>query len=719
MANLLFLIPLLPLAAFVVNILAGRGYLRDRAHLVAAPAVFGSWLLSIAAFVYIARNDHPLRQHLFRWIPSGSFDVEVSLFVDQLTAVMLLVVTTVGFLVHVYSTGYMHGDGGYYRFFAYLPLFVFSMLMLVLADNLLLLFVFWEAVGLCSFLLIGFWYKRRAAGNAAKKAFIVNRIGDLGFGLGIMLTFWTFDTINFWGEEGIFAQAERGVGGDGTMTAIALLLFLGACGKSAQFPLHVWLPDAMEGPTPVSALIHAATMVTAGIYMVARSHTLFERSETALLVVAIVGAFTALMAATIAIAQNDIKRVVAYSTVSQLGFMAFALGTGAWIAAIFHLMTHAFFKGLLFLGCGSVIHGMHEEQNIQRMGNLRKYMPITFWTFLVAALANAGVVPLAGFWSKDEIIVGAWISEYQPIGKIVAIVGLGAAFLTSLYMFRLVFLTFFTRERFDTATVHPHESPRSMALPLVLLAVPAALIGFVGFPPEDGPLHHFLEPVFESGAAAEAPGPEGPNAEGGTEAAAPYTLLAQDGAGTPAGEAGADDHGAEEGDHGAEGAGAGAAADEEHGEEDGAALGGEAHGEEAHHVSTATTLTFGALSTLVALGGIAAAYLAYVAGVINPVAVAARFRPLYQFFLNKWYFDELYDRLFVQPSRGLAMLFWRVVDIGIIDATVNGIAVGIGAISQRLRHVQTGLVANYALAIALGMVVLVGTYLTLYSDLFR
>ncbi|MEJ7762997.1 MAG: NADH-quinone oxidoreductase subunit L, partial [Thermomicrobiales bacterium] len=348
MADLLFLIPLLPLVAFVINILAGRGAIRDRAHWVAAPAVFGSWLLSIFVLLDLAANEEPLRQHLFTWIPAGDFTVEVNLFADQLTAVMLLVVTTVGLLVHVYSIGYMRGDGGYYRFFSYLPLFVFSMLMLVLADDYLLMFVFWEAVGLCSYFLIGFWFKRRSAANAARKAFIVNRIGDLGFGLGIMLTFWTFGTLAFHGEEGVFARVDEVSGG--TLTAIALLLFLGACGKSAQFPLHVWLPDAMEGPTPVSALIHAATMVTAGIYMVARSYTIFAASETAMLVVAIIGAFTAFMAATIALVQNDIKRIVAYSTLSQLGYMAFALGTGAWVAAIFHLMTHAFFKGLLFLG---------------------------------------------------------------------------------------------------------------------------------------------------------------------------------------------------------------------------------------------------------------------------------------------------------------------------------------------------------------------------------
>ncbi|MBA3644036.1 MAG: NADH-quinone oxidoreductase subunit L, partial [Chloroflexia bacterium] len=465
MEQYLYLIPLLPFLAFLINLLWGRSLIRDRAHWVAVPAVFLSWLFSVFVFFEIRDNEEPLRQHLFRWIPAGDFNVDVTLYADQLTAIMLLVVTTVGFLVHVYSIGYMHGDGGYYRFFAFLPLFVFSMLMLVLADNFLLLFVFWEGVGLCSYLLIGFWFKRRSAINAARKAFVVNRIGDLGFGLGIMWIFAALGTIDFYGEDGVFARVPDLA--TGTVTGIALLLFLGACGKSAQFPLHVWLPDAMEGPTPVSALIHAATMVTAGIYMVARTHAIFEISDTAMLVVALIGAFTALMAATIGLVQNDIKRVVAYSTLSQLGYMAFALGTGAWVAAIFHLMTHAFFKGLLFLGAGSVIHGMHEEQDIQKMGGLRRYMPITFWTFVVASLANAGVVPFAGFWSKDEIILGSWISDHQPIGKVVAVVGLVAAFLTGLYMFRLVFLTFTGKPRFDTAHLQPHESPSSMAVPLI------------------------------------------------------------------------------------------------------------------------------------------------------------------------------------------------------------------------------------------------------------
>jgi len=688
MERWLFLIPLLPLLAFVVNILLGRGYIRNNAHWVAAPAVFGSFLLSCLALLAVRDDGAPLRQHLFRWIPAGDFTVDVTLYVDQLTAVMLLVVSSVGFLVHVYSIGYMHGDGGYYRFFAYLPLFVFSMLMLVLAENFLLLFVFWEGVGLCSYFLIGFWFKRRSASDAARKAFIVNRIGDLGFGLGIMWIFSAFGTIAFYGEEGVFARV--GEVSEGTITGIALLLFLGACGKSAQFPLHVWLPDAMEGPTPVSALIHAATMVTAGIYLIARANPIVGQSPTAMTVIATIGAFTALMAATIGLFQNDIKRVVAYSTLSQLGYMALALGTGAWVAAIFHLITHAFFKGLLFLGSGSVIHGMHEEQDIRRMGGLRKYMPVTFWTFLAAALANAGIVPFAGFWSKDEIILGAWISEIQPIGRIVSVVAIVSAFLTGLYMFRLVILVFFGKERFDTAHLHPHESPPSMAVPLLILAVPSVIIGFVGFPPEEGPLHRFLEPVF-AGEANEPPG---------VEVASLYAMPSRQDT---------EEAVTEEGE---------GAAGEDHAEE--GAAGAATEGE--HHVTTGTKLLFAAISTIVAVAGVFVAYTIY-HGATTAAQIEARDRrlggPAYQFIFDKWRWDELYDRLFVQPSRNLATMLWQVVDIGLIDATVNGVATGIGAVSQRLRHVQTGLVANYALAIALSMVVMVGVYLGLFSNLFR
>ncbi|MEA2515578.1 MAG: NADH-quinone oxidoreductase subunit [Thermomicrobiales bacterium] len=684
MADYLFLIPLLPLAAFAINFLFGRRYIRNNAHWIAAPAVFGSWLLSLLVLLDVRDKDHAISQHLFTWIPSGDFNIDVNLYVDQLTAVMLMVVTTVGFLVHVFSVGYItdqryhpHGDEvapkdpRYFLFFAYLPLFVFSMLMLVLADNYLLMFVFWEAVGLCSYLLIGFYFWRRSAVNAAKKAFIVNRVGDLGFGLGIMWTFAAMGTLSFYGDHGVFAQASSGAIATGTLTGIALLLFTGACGKSAQFPLHVWLPDAMEGPTPVSALIHAATMVTAGIYMVARSHSIFLDSGVALWTVATIGAFTAFMAATIALTQDDIKRVVAYSTLSQLGYMAAGLGTGVFTSSIFHLMTHAFFKGLLFLGCGAVIYAMLHEQNIWKMGGLRRFLPITYWTFLIAAAANSGVFPLAGFWSKDELIVGAWTSPTLPSwGKVIAIVLLASAVLTALYMFRLVFIVFHGKPRFDAAHFRPKEPPAIMTVPLILLAIPSAVVGFLGFPPDDGPLHHFLSPVFASHDASEP--------AHGTETASLYTLQ-----------------------------------DEEHPAE---SEEGAAH---AHVISNTTKVTFGILSTVGALLGIFIAYLAYIKGTINPAALSARYSGLYLFLKEKWRWDELYDRVFVRPSKAAAMFFWRVVDVEIIDGTVNGIAVGIGAISQRLRHVQTGLVANYALAIALGMVVMVGVYLAAFSNLFR
>ncbi|HEV2527557.1 MAG TPA: NADH-quinone oxidoreductase subunit L [Thermomicrobiales bacterium] len=690
MADLLFLIPLLPLTASAVVLLFGRTVLGDRSHLLSTASVLGSWILSLAVAINLYRTEEPIHQELFRWIPSGAFDSRVSLFADQLTGVMLIVVTTVGLLVHIYSAGYMKGDPGMYRFFAYLPLFVFSMLMLVLADNFLLMFVFWEAVGLCSYLLISFYFRRRSANNAAKKAFIVNRVGDLGFGLGIMLIFWTFGTISFWGEDGVFAQVPEAAAG--TITLIALLLFLGAMGKSAQFPLHTWLPDAMEGPTPVSALIHAATMVTAGIYLVARSQSIFLASDTAMLIVAIIGAFTAFMAATIAITQNDIKRVVAYSTLSQLGYMTLALGTGAWMAAIFHLVTHAFFKGLLFLGAGSVIHGMHDQQDIRVMGGLKKYMPVTYWTFLAAALANAGVIPLAGFWSKDEIIVSAWLSSYQPIGTIVSIVAIVSAFLTSLYMFRLVFKVFHGKPNFDPEVVRPHESPKVMTLPLIALAIPTLLIGFIGVPPENGLYHRYVEPVFYDMAAAEHHDEDAPVAGESAETAPVATgveTVAFDA--IPAGEVTSQSY----------------------------VVAGHDGPYEPHHVSTSTTIIFGIISTIAALGGIAVAWLAYIRGSINPASVARRSPRLYDLSYRKWYFDEIYDTLFVRPLRALARFLWRVVDIDIIDAMVNGVASGLGAISQRLRHVQTGLVANYALAIALGMVLLVGIYLTAFSSLFR
>ena len=409
--------------------------------------------------------------------------------VDTLTGVMLLVVGVIGMLVHYYSIGYMHGDEGYYRFFAYLNLFMFAMFVLILADNYVLLFLGWEGVGLCSYLLISFWFGKKSASQAGKKAFLVNRVGDFGFTLGMFLIFTATGTLQF---TGVFAQSEEIAAG--TLLWICLLLFTGAIGKSAQFPLHVWLPDAMEGPTPVSALIHAATMVNAGVYMVARSYPLFLQSHTAMLVVMGVGAFTAIYAAYIAITQNDIKKVIAYSTVSSLGFMFLALGAGAWVAGVFYLFAHGFFKGLMFLCSGSVIHAMGGEQDMRKMGGLRKKIPITFWTMLVGALAMVGIIPFAGFWAKDEIIGAAFLKGYYLVWAVAMVTVL----LTGIYVFRLIFMTFWGESRAEPEVqLHIHESPPVMTVPLIMLAIPAALLGlFVGLPPEGGWLHRFLEPVF-------------------------------------------------------------------------------------------------------------------------------------------------------------------------------------------------------------------------------
>ncbi len=691
MSQYLFLIPLLPLLAFIINLIFGR-YLGTTAAWIAIPAVFASFLLSLAVFADINGSGEPLRQAVYTWVNAGDFHIGIDLYVDQLTAVMLIVVTSVGFLVNVYSRGYMAGDTSYARFFAYLPFFVFSMLMLVLADNFLLLFFFWEGVGLASYLLIGFWFTRRSAAAAAQKAFIVNRVGDLAFGLGLMWIFYQFGSLQM---REVFAAVPAAPAA--VVTGIALLLFGGACGKSAQFPLHVWLPDAMEGPTPVSALIHAATMVTAGIYLVVRSNIFYQYSPDAMLVVALIGGFTAFMAGTIALAQNDIKRVVAYSTLSQLGYMALGAGVGAFIPAIFHLVTHAFFKACLFLGCGSVIHGMHEEQDIQKMGGLRKYMPVTFFTFLMASLANAGLIPFAGFWSKDEIIVGAWVTNSIPngIGKVLAVVALITAFFTAYYMFRVVFLVFTGEPRFDTHHVHPHESGPSMAWPLVILAVPSVVLGFlIGWPPEAGKIHSFLEPVF----AADA----GDHAEGDAVASLYTTEQLTAGA-----VAQSEDEGHAEGT---------AIAGGDHPEGAASTEGGHAAAGE-HHVSNETIILFGALSSLSVLAGIGLAWLVYVKKSIPSPEEQAR--AWFLFLRDKWRFDELYEGAIVKPLRGFANFLWQVVDVRIIDGAVNGVGLGIGAASQRLRRVQTGLVTNYALAIALGMVVLLGIYLSLSSTLFR
>jgi NADH-quinone oxidoreductase subunit L len=482
-----WLVPGFPLAGALLNILLGRVTGRH-AHWIAVPALAGSFLASCSV-ASRAWSSGAFSTTLFTWIVAGDFEAGVTAYVDALTAVMLLVVTGVGFLIHLYSCGYMHDDPGYARFFAYLNLFVFSMTMLVLAGNFLLLYVFWEAVGLCSYLLIGFWYTRPAAAQAGKKAFIVNRVGDFGFGLGIMWLWVALGTLDF---VAVFKGAATLP--PATATGIALLLFMGACGKSAQLPLHTWLPDAMEGPTPVSALIHAATMVTAGVYMVARSHALFERSGSALDVVAWVGTITAVFAATIGLVQTDIKRVLAYSTVSQLGYMFAAVGLGAYVAGIFHLVTHAFFKALLFLGAGSVIHGLHGEQDLRRMGGLAYKLPITATTMWVGGLGLAGVPPLAGFFSKDEILAAAMGEGHRLLFLLL----LAGALLTAFYTFRLLFLAFSGSPRMTKEVLHhAHESPWVMTVPLVLLALLTLVAGFVlGLPLDGTRFAHRLEPAF-------------------------------------------------------------------------------------------------------------------------------------------------------------------------------------------------------------------------------
>ncbi len=473
-----------PLAGAIVNGIFGHPF-RRHAHWPAVIAVALSLLAS--AWILLHVGHEAVQYDLYTWIPVANFVVPFGFYIDALTAVMMAVVTSVSFLVHVYSIGYMHDDPGYRRYFAYLNLFVFSMLLLVLANNYALLFVGWEAVGLCSYLLIGFWYEKKTASDAGKKAFIVNRIGDAGFLLGIFTLFATFGSVRY---ETVFRMvASNPHLYQGALVAATLFLFLGAVGKSAQFPLYVWLPDAMEGPTPVSALIHAATMVTAGVYMVARSHFLYSEVPQVGQLVASVGAFTAFFAATMALVNDDIKRVLAYSTISQLGYMFVAVGLGAYTAGIFHLYTHAFFKGLLFLAAGSVMHATGGELNMQKMGGLFKKMPHTAWTFLIGALALSGLPPLAGFFSKDEIIKQAYVSGHTLIWVVAVL----TALLTAFYMFRLIFLVFFGQPRDQTVYEHAHESPPVMTVPLWILAGASVAAGWVGLGEEHSLFHRFLE----------------------------------------------------------------------------------------------------------------------------------------------------------------------------------------------------------------------------------
>ncbi|MGA2420573.1 MAG: NADH-quinone oxidoreductase subunit L [Candidatus Acidiferrum sp.] len=518
MLEYLWIIPLLPLLGSATNGLLGAKWPNKFINTVALGATGLSFVCALEAVrEFFANGQALVHNQYFDWIivpdlvHGGSlFRAGFDLQMDQLTVIMLLVVTGVGFLIHIYSTGYMAHEGGYYRFFSYLNLFMFFMLILILAANYVLLFVGWEGVGLASYLLVGFYFLRKSAADAGKKAFIVNRIGDFGFMLGMFMLFRTFKTLDF---AALFDKVahqtwpQEGWGVFGTFTVACLLLFMGACGKSAQLPLYVWLPDAMEGPTPVSALIHAATMVTAGVYVVARSHILFVHSETAMVVVAIIGCATAFFAATIGLVQTDIKKVLAYSTVSQLGYMFLGCGVGAFSAGIFHLMTHAFFKALLFLAAGSVIHAMGGEQDMRKMGGLSKKIKWTFATMLTATLAIAGFPPLAAFFSKDSILLSAFNSPNG--GHILYALGLFTALLTSFYMFRLVYLTFAGKERYDEHHVHVHESPWNMLAPLVILAILSIIGGWLAAPALWGGTDYFtafLNPVFGSGEAANALG---------------------------------------------------------------------------------------------------------------------------------------------------------------------------------------------------------------------
>lgn len=500
MTDIFWLIPFIPALSAFILVIFGHKLPKKYISLQACLAVFISFIISIISLIGLLQNGHEhqyLVKNLFSWIQSGSFSANLSLQFDPLTAVMCFVVTGVGFLIHVYSIGYMSEDKSYARFFSLLNIFTFAMLILVMASNLVLMFVGWEGVGFCSYMLIGFWLEKHSAANAGKKAFIVNRIGDAGFLLGI---FFIFTIIG----SGEFTAINQAIGGGGVTqsaaTLIALLLFIGAAGKSAQIPLYVWLPDAMEGPTPVSALIHAATMVTAGVYMVARMNALYTFSGTAADVVALIGAITAIFAATMALVQNDIKRVLAYSTISQIGYMFIGCGVGAYAAGVFHLYTHAFFKSLLFLAAGSVMHALSGELNMQKMGGLKKYLPRTYPTFLIGAIAIAGVPFLSGFFSKDAILTSAFANGHY----FVWILGILGAVLTAFYMFRLIFLTFHGKERLEPeAKAHLHESPKAMTIPLMILAFFSIIAGYIGMPVVLGKnvnwIDKFLEPVIHSG----------------------------------------------------------------------------------------------------------------------------------------------------------------------------------------------------------------------------
>jgi len=693
---MLSLIPLLPFTGFLVNATLGRRLSKGTSGAVACLAMLGAFGLSLMqAMRLLAIEPGPgrvLDETLYRWIAAGSFHADLAFRLDPLSMLMILVITGIGSLIHIYSTAYMHeeSDSEYARYFSYLNLFASFMLVLVLGSNLLVMFIGWEGVGLCSYLLIGFWFKKTSANDAGKKAFVVNRIGDFAFIIGIALTFWTLGTVDFRDIAIKVAPMATEVAVFGTLSIITLLFFIGATGKSAQIPLYVWLPDAMEGPTPVSALIHAATMVTAGVYMIGRNAELFSHAPQTLQIVAVIGAATALMAGTIGLVQNDIKRVLAYSTVSQLGYMFLAMGVGAFAGGIFHLYTHAFFKALMFLGSGAVIHALHGEQDIRKMGGLKSELPITYWTFLIGALAIAGFPFLSGFFSKDEILYRTFASGHTVLWVIGALTSL----LTAVYMFRLVFLTFHG-ERAAAGHDHGHaahgghghgaghghddhghgghlhDAPPAMAAALVILAIGSIGAGYVGVPHALGGSNHiesFLESSFH-------PVNRGELAVHGTPAAHDTAPAAHGEAAAPAAV----------GDHAAP---------------------GDAHAAEQ------TELTLMGVSSAIALLGIGIAAYFFLFNRALADSIASTFAAVHRTLLNKYWIDELYDATVVQPLKWASdHVLWKVIDVWIIDGIVNGVGTFVRGSAALIRMTQTGSIRTYAASLMVGVVLILGYYL--------
>ena len=660
MYDKLWLIPFFPLLGSIINGLLGKRFIKNEKLIgaIGTGMLFLSFLVSCKYFIQLLGDSVKSHQNVIAsWMSVGKLQVDWGFLLDPLSALMIMVVTGVGTLIHLYSIGYMHGEEGFYRYFSYLNLFVFSMLMLVLGNNALVMFVGWEGVGLCSYLLIGYYFEKKSAGDAAKKAFVMNRVGDFGFLLGLFTIFWALGSHGVWTinfveiTENAHLLSGDMVLGASVTTVATLCFFLGATGKSAQLPLFTWLPDAMEGPTPVSALIHAATMVTAGVYMIGRMNILFAMSPTTMFVVALVGALTAIFAATIGFAQNDIKRVLAYSTVSQLGFMFVAMGVGAFTAGIFHLMTHAFFKACLFLGSGSVIHAMHhalhhahlddDAQDMRNMGGLRKKMPVTWATFGISCLAISGLPFFSGFFSKDEILW--WTFASTRGSKVIWVIVVVAAFMTAFYMFRCLYMTFYGEQKTNPkAKDHVHESPWVITLPLVVLAGLATVGGLIGIPHAidiahvGNKLNAFLAPVFHHSQEL-------------------YKI--------------------------------------------------EAHG------SASTEIILMVFSVAVALAGIGLATVMYMKDPSLPGKFTAKFSTLHRAVFNKWYVDEIYDTLFVNTTKKLGIFCWRGFDVKVVDGIVNGVAKLVGSLSSVLRYTQSGLFQNYALTMVLGTVVMLAIFI--------